>query len=306
MQLNEFPQSSRITIESREIFEAAYIFLPPFISDIAFSSLFSWQDIYPYRLSKLGPFLIVHYTADGKLVVLPPLLLQKMGNTCCFKSALKTASDTLAGFCAKNKLKLEFRFFPEFMLKYLEKEGYTITADRDAFDYIYKRSDLEKLPGQKFQPKRNLISQFQRKYKYSFEPLTEKNSGLIYKLLENSGNPADAKVVGRLLDNFKALGLSGMLITGESGVIAATIGSVVKRFIYKKACRDIAVVHFEKARLEYKGAYQMINNLYCASLPEQIEYVNREEDLGLEGLRKAKLSYNPDKLLEKFTLSPKI
>ncbi|MFH1368500.1 MAG: phosphatidylglycerol lysyltransferase domain-containing protein [Elusimicrobiota bacterium] len=298
--LKEFPHSSKIELESRGIFEAAYRNLPPSVSDLVFTNLFSWQDIYPYRISAVDRFLLIHYREDDKYIFLPPLLLDGKINAADFGPAFASAAQCIGDFCSKHGLGAEFRFVPELYLKYMKKDAYAPAQERDYSDYMYKRDNLARLPGQKYSAKRNLIKQFQRKYSGAYEPLSENNLHLVYKLLETDGSKTDYKVIERMVKNFVPLGLTGGLLISSGQVIAGTIGTVVGNFLYKKGCYNAAVVHFEKARLDHKGAYQAINNYFSSTLGENIDYVNREEDLGLEGLRKAKMSYHPDRLIEKY------
>ena len=294
-----------IDLESRALFDSAYRNLPPAVSDLVFTNLYSWQDIYPYRLSALGKLLLVHYRCGDELIFLPPLLLEGKISEKSFADSFSFAAECLAGFCRKEGLKAVFRFFPELYLKHINTGMFNVEPERDTYDYVYKRENLAGLPGQKYSAKRNLIKQFGGKYESKFELLADHNRHLLYGLLERDESKFDLKVVDRMLKNLEALSLSGGLITSGGKAVAGTIGTVVNNFLYKKGCYDIAVVHFEKALLEYKGAFQAINNYFSSSLNEKVEYINREEDLGLEGLRRAKLSYNPDKLIEKSKLTLK-
>jgi hypothetical protein len=107
-----------------------------------------------------------------------------------------------------------------------------------------------------------------------------------------------------MLNAFDLGFLGGMLLVGGN-VVALTVGSIFERFEYERAIEPTVVVHFENADLSVKGAYQMINQQFCEHLPAHIKYVNREEDLGLAGLRKAKMSYNPARFIEKSIIIPK-
>jgi hypothetical protein len=106
----------------------------------------------------------------------------------------------------------------------------------------------------------------------------------------------------RLVRNFALLDLYGGLLYADDKIVACSLGSIVHDFAYAEGTFPTVIVHHENALVEYKGAYQAVNQLFCAHLPENIVFVNREEDLGMSGLRKAKLSYDPDRLLVKSTV----
>ena len=138
---------------------------------------------------------------------------------------------------------------------------FQFTADRDYADYLYLRTDLATLAGKKFQSKRNHVNKFKR--------------ALVYAL-----------------HNFEELGLTGGILHVDGKIAAFTFGMPINQ--------DTFGVHVEKADTSIDGAYAMINYEFANHIPEQYVYLNREEDLGIEGLRKAKLSYQPAIILEKY------
>jgi uncharacterized protein len=301
-EFKSFPEYSALEIGHRPAVEEAYRNLPPSVSDIVFSSLFAWQEVYGYNFSVLGNFFLAWYTEGKNLVFLPPLLLSGKITDADFKKSFGALAQALAARAAAQGLKPQFKFIPELYVRHIDKSPFELVPEPGTFDYVYKRKNLAALAGQKFSPKRNLISQFKRKYEFSYEPLGEGNIKPVYKLLPADKSSAEFKVVDSLIRNFSPLGLRGGIITVRNEPVAATIAAVIRDFTYDRACYDTAVVHFEKASTDFKGSYQMINQYFAESLPEDVAGVNREEDLGIEGLRKAKMSYNPDKLIKKYRL----
>lgn len=178
--------------------------------------------------------------------------------------------------------------------------------DRDSFDYVYHIDDLAELKGKKFQKKRNHLNRFWATHPDAvLTPITPENlercKALVEKWyalrLENDPH-ADFKMeqvaIRRALANWEALGLEGLLLSVDGEDVAMTVGSTFGG--------DTFDIHFEKALDIADGAYAAINNGFARYLREkypQVSYLNREEDMGLEGLRKAKLSYNPHHLIEK-------
>ena len=185
--------------------------------------------------------------------------------------------------------------------KLLYGEYYEFIPQRDAFDYVYLQSDLATLSGKKYHSKRNHILAFSKKYDWKSEIITEQNIPKILECMEK-WYEANAEKTDELmktekegihfmLDNMQVLGIKGMAIFVDDKVVAFTLGSPINR--------DVFDVHIEKALPEYATAYAVINNEFAKALSDY-KYINREDDLGIEGLRKAKLSYKPHILLKKY------
>jgi len=178
--------------------------------------------------------------------------------------------------------------------------------DRDAFDYVYDINDLADLPGRKFQKKRNHLNRFrQQNPDHRLEPITEENLPEVEALVEKwyalreEADPhgdflLERAALKKALRQLEALELEGLLLRTSEGVVAMTLGSQLSD--------DTFDIHFEKALDIADGAYPAINNGFARYLREKypnIQFLNREDDMGIEGLRKAKLSYNPHHLVEK-------
>lgn len=180
---------------------------------------------------------------------------------------------------------------------------YNFYHSRNSFDYIYKVSDLAELSGKKYHPKRNHISYFKKNYVWSYEEISNANLNECIKMNEKwyesnfekdpDGIMAERNVLNLAFSNFEKFGFVGGLLRVNNEVVAFTFG--------EKLNNDTFVTHFEKAFADIRGAYPMINNLFAMNTISEYKFVNREDDLGSEGLRKAKLSYYPEILLEKFT-----
>ncbi len=167
-------------------------------------------------------------------------------------------------------------------------------------DYIYLSKDLATLQGKKYHAKRNHISKFFRNYPENhFETLDESNKEDAYKVViewhkENNMNieqSEEAKAIRESLDNLEEFKMQGAVLYVEEKPVAMTLGSEISPKAFD--------VNFEKALRQYDGVYAVINNEFAKTLTSY-EYINREEDMGLEGLRKAKLSYNPAIILDRF------
>ena len=178
--------------------------------------------------------------------------------------------------------------------------------DRDTFDYIYAIDDLAELKGRKFQRKRNHLNRFRTANPdHTLEPITGENLPQVRELVEQwytlrlEENPhgdyhMERAAITKAMDHFEELGMEGLLLRLNGEPVAMTMGSRLNE--------DTVDVHFEKALDIADGAYAAINNGFACYLREkypQVRWLNREDDMGLEGLRKAKLSYNPDHMVEK-------
>ncbi|MGN0396044.1 MAG: DUF2156 domain-containing protein [Coprococcus sp.] len=184
-------------------------------------------------------------------------------------------------------------------------DTYTYEQDRDSYNYIYTVDKLSHLSGQKLHGKRNHINSFLKKYPdYVYEDVNSDNiHDCLYVLKQwirrhqNTDNKNalaeyqyEYKIIEASLNNMDRLNMKGGLIRIDGVPVAFTIGEPI--------CRDTYDIHFEKADDSIQGLYQIINREFVSRNLSEYTYVNREDDLGIEGLRKSKLSYYPDILYE--------
>jgi len=193
------------------------------------------------------------------------------------------------------------------LLEKLFPDKFEIIRERRYDDYIYSAEKLSTLSGKALHSKRNHINSFENTYKdWRFEPLKRDNLHLCETLMEQWRDADPEHVDGDVFDEydalmlalnqFKELDMRGGLLWAGGQPVAFTLGEWL--------CKDTFVVHFEKARADIRGAYPMINRefvRYIRELYPEIEYINREDDMGLENLRKAKESYKPIMMVEKYT-----
>jgi hypothetical protein len=178
--------------------------------------------------------------------------------------------------------------------------------DRDFFDYEYLTDDLIHLRGKKYDGKRNHIKKFTKLYEFEYEKLTTAHIDdclrIMYdRCVDNDcgclrGNEyaCDRKPSAELLEHFGELDCKGALIKAAGHYEAFTVGEALNR--------DTAVIYIEKANIAFSGLYTFINQQFCEREWAWTTYINREEDEGAPGLRKAKLSYHPNRLIEKYTI----
>lgn len=178
--------------------------------------------------------------------------------------------------------------------------------DRDGFDYIYAIDDLADLKGRKFQRKRNHLNRFRDAHPdYSIEPITQENLPEVKALLEqwyaeqvqthpHSDFHMEKAAIKKALEHREDLGMEGIVLRVDGRLWAMTMGSPLSEETFD--------IHFEKALNGQDGAYAAINCEFARYLREKypnLKWLDREDDMGLEGLRKAKMSYNPTRMIEK-------
>ena len=184
---------------------------------------------------------------------------------------------------------------------------FRIQPDRNSFDYIYSIDDLADLKGRKFQKKRNHLNRFRENHpSWRTEPICSENLPAVREMAKSwyahrheidpqGSYTLEEIALERALCDPEKLALEGLVLLEDQQVLAFSLAS--------RLSEDTYDVHFEKAREDVDGAYTAINQQMAFHLREkhpELRYLDREEDMGLEGLRKAKLSYNPVRLIEKY------
>ena len=185
-------------------------------------------------------------------------------------------------------------------------EEFSQTESRDDFEYLYLTEKLKNLSGKKFHSKRNHISAFSKAHNWSYESITPEVLPDLFKMADKWTNemkkltddPLSIEVENQAIKEYfphmKKLGIRGGLIRVDGEIVAFTFGTPINDKVFD--------IHSEKALPEFRTAYSVINREFIANDLADFLYVNREDDMGLEGLRKAKLSYHPDILLKKYVI----
>jgi hypothetical protein len=188
-----------------------------------------------------------------------------------------------------------------------EKLGDRVSAEasRSQWDYLYSIPELATLKGNRFHKKKNLVNQFKKNYEFQYLPLTEAVTDLAAGMQESwcvwrdceSNEVLDDEnaAIAKVLSSWQKLErITGGAIMVGSNMVAYTVAEYL--------AGDTLLIHFEKGNPEYKGVYQAINQMFLEQVGNNFQIVNREQDLGDEGLRKAKLSYLPIDFLKKFSV----
>ena len=293
-----------ITLADREkAIRCAHAYSYP-LCEHCFTDLFIWNAHYGTKICFYRGFMLLRMKSveSGKTYYLAPVGEGDLADVI-------REIETDAG-----ELGVPFRMIsiPEEMIPRIEAVcpgKYEYSWSEDAADYVYLSEKLRTLSGKKLQSKRNLVNRFLSTYegRWSYEDITEDNKQdalqLHYKWCELNSCARETAFQGetcaviRALNNFDALDLRGGLLRVDGKPVAFTLGC--------RSTDDVFVVQIEKADHNYPGAYQMINQQFVLHNCQGVLYVNREEDLGIEGLRKAKQSYHPAFLAKKYVAIPK-
>jgi hypothetical protein len=259
--------------------------------------MFIWRDAYQLQWTIAADCLCIKGVLDGEHFVLAPI-----GDN---NSAMEKALDNLEAHFSDHNWPFKIRDIERSVVNVIKtiKPGYyTFTEDRSNFDYVYRTQDLIHLSGRSYHSKKNHVNTFRRLYSnYQYYPLTEAltDACIAYELewckakgVGSSSLILERNAIIEALNNFNALKLTGGIISIAEKIVAFTIGQQLND--------DTAVIHMEKANPSHKGLYATINQEFCRNSWRHFKYINRQEDLGIPGLRKAKESYHPVKLIEKY------
>ncbi|MBE6717668.1 MAG: DUF2156 domain-containing protein [Ruminococcaceae bacterium] len=265
---------------------------PDGIAMFGFTSLFLWKDYYNTRYSLINGNVVAKGTSDsGKNVIYFPRGLESS-----IKETVEYILDTVEGDISFMPLTADTaekirEYYPDAKIKTLDGKC----------EYVYSQKDLALLEGKKYHAKRNHISKFNKQYESEYIEINEENLHILRECAEHlfwkieNSPKQEYEAIKLAIDNFSELKLRGCVITVDGKYVAYSIGSMINE--------NTADIHFEKADREYDGSYAFVNNSFAKYGFHDAEYINREEDLGIEGLRKAKLSYYPIRLNQMYRIS---
>ncbi len=284
-----------LTMEDKAAVEAVLLRQNDRGCEYSFANLYLWGR---QQVARVGESLVVFSQFNRKSVYLYPV-----------GGDIRAALDAIVHDAAKRGIPCRITGLLQddcAMLEQLFPGKFRYHIDRDSFDYVYDIHGLADLNGRKYQKKRNHINRFLQEYPdYTVQPLTEDNLAEACRMTEQWYEDRQKEdphqdfymerfAIFKALREFKALDMEGMLLKSADRVLAMTMGSPLNETTFD--------IHFEKALERSDGVYGMINREFARYLREkhpQLQWLNREDDMGLEGLRKAKMSYSPDFMIEK-------
>lgn len=277
-------------------------FLKPFAEksmscEITPMTLLIWKNYYHQKIAFYDDMMFVSLGENSEIFLLP------------FADDMKKAVNILKDYQRSRNRALVFLGAEGVRLDTFNElfcEEFSQAESRDDFEYLYLTEKLKNLSGKKFHSKRNHISAFSKAHEWSYETLTPEILPEVFKMADRwteemkmlTDDPKSIEVENAALKEYlpqmQKLNLRGGCIRVNGEIIAFTFGSPINSKVFD--------IHVEKALPEFRTAYSLINREFIANELCDFEYVNREDDMGLEGLRKAKLSYRPDILLKKYVI----
>ena len=266
-------------------------------SDMLFGNLYIWHFSRDISYAILNDCLVIKTKFPNEKY---PFIFYPLG----LGDRQKTIKDVMDYFLSNN-MKFAIKSLEPYQKYELEKNMpniFDISPNRDRFDYIYNVSDLINLNGRKLHSKKNHLNKFLNLYpNFIYERIDSSNAIDVFESyvewFNKNPNITDGlrnEFVGieSALRNFNLLDMKGGVIKIDNKIAAFTLGEQINS--------NSVVIHIEKANTFYEGIYQAINQQFLFNEWNEMEFVNREEDLGIEGLRRAKMTYNPIRFVEKF------
>ena len=293
-----------ITIDSIKELQPYFDLVNYEACEYCFTTLYIWQHAYKTRYVISNDFAIIMAESEGDTFSILPLAK---------KENLHKAIDFIIEYFKGENKKVYFRGVTKEIVEILQKDypnKFEYIEERDLFDYVYDGESLRTLAGRKNQKKRNHINAFLKDYegRYEYKLLHEDDFEDCLNLLKewiinkeehnefDEGMDDESIGIKKIFDNYEylkeRLKIAGIYIDGK--LEAFTMGELINS--------NMALIHIEKANPNIRGLYPYINQQFILNEFENVEFVNREEDLGIPGLRKAKLSYHPIKFVEKYTV----
>lgn len=291
----------RPELEDKELISSYFAKAPGRSCERTFVNVYLWSRHYKVKFAVIEDALVFRDEGDGFAFSYPA------GKD----EAVKKALEALMEYCRERKC--PFRLYNVTEEHFAQLCGwfpdrFQIRYDRDAADYVYETEKLATLAGKKLHGKRNHINKFKALYPdWSYESLNDDNVEECFQMAlkwrnqngcdDDAEKNAEMCVTLNSLRLYKELGLRGGVLKIGEKIAAFSVGEPL--------CSDTFVVHIEKAFPDIEGAYPMINQQFVLHECMDYTYVNREEDTGAEGLRKAKLSYRPVFMVEKGIVTEK-
>lgn len=294
---------SDITIDKKEYLDKFLLRRISVNSEFSFTNLFMWRKSYDMKYTVIDDMLcILPKHADGpRSATFPIGFVNSDGSE---KDITNVINQLISFFesCGHEPL---IRLYDERAVEKLVEtfpDRFIITEDRGSFDYVYKISDLIELPGKKYHSKRNHLNRFKNTYpNFEYSRLTSDNAQECLDLFDSWKNSKDVEAEGldeereavaELLRNFDKLNIIGGCLRVDGKMIAFSFGEALNH--------DTVVIHLEHADTSYTGVFPAINQIFLQNEWSSYTYVNREEDMGIPGMRKAKESYRPAFMVKKY------
>lgn len=283
-----------VTLEDRAFFEKLYSLYPQTHSDNTFTNMVCWNHFANYQYAYQEKNIILASTIEGTTRFRPPIGPR---NPALLRSLLRLASEV-----SDNEPIVLIDPDTTMWMRSV-CPGINLVPDRNHFEYVYRAADLATLSGKNYLTIRRQVNKFRKNCMSAIEPMTSENREEVKRFLiqwcEWKGCEGDLVLAHEkdavffAVDHFDELPLEGLLIRVDSAIAAISL--------FEPLNADTALVHFEKGLPDCEGIYKVINQEAAALLSRQFTYINRESDLGVAGLREAKMRYHPHHMVEVFS-----
>ena len=303
---------NRITVENREYLEQYLNGYDYRTSGLSFSALYMWRDINQFSWMQCGDYVLLSGVSHLELDegIEEPFLFPVLTKTGQYDvEGLRAAVFEAKRIFEEAGHPFSMRLVPFHMLD-IYKEAFPdemkYIDDRPNYDYLYLRQSLVELKGKDLHPKRNHLNYFHKNFQYEYVELTSAMADDAMRFIADFNRRKEIpenemqlllmeeEAMADVFRNLEKVGYTAGAILIDGKIQALSIGGQLNK--------NTMTVHVEKANTEFRGMYQAINNEFCKNVPEYIKYMNREEDMGIANLRKAKLSYKPCELVEKYII----
>jgi len=290
----KYPEFTALEAVHKDTVEEALKGMNTRVSEFHFAEMYIWRAQRETRISFMDNTVIIRLNRGNGPAFYRPFNGKEKPDTAIMAALLKdNPGHYIYGITAE-----EISLSPEI------SSAFAVSEDPGDADYIYMREDLAGLHGRKYDGKRNHLKKFAAIEGTSFEKI---GTGNIKEVLEFQYDWCEMR---RCEDDMSLVNegaaainlIEEFLMLGAFGVLVRVDGRVRGYSLAVRQGNDTAVIILEKADHTYQGIYQAINNRMNIEMPEDIKYVNREQDMNIEGIRKAKLSYHPALILKKHTL----
>jgi len=295
-----YPDFIPLDIDQKESLHPRLSLTADGVSEFSFSGLYLFRDRYNYRISRDGS--PSPDGGEGGFIIsgVQPAHGEEKAKTFFMTPCAAPDQQTLESLFASHDY---WKNISETVLspvrEKLEERGIVFAEDRDNFDYLYYREELAELAGKKYHKKKNHVNNFLHAYPdHEQKPMSAALVPAAIEIMDrwrqDKAEDGDFKAAREALDLFDALALRGSIFFVNGKPAAYCLGESIAR-------GKMFVIHFEKAIDEYRGIYQFLNQAFAESLPRFFTLINREQDLGSEGLRQAKMTYRPCGFVKKYT-----
>lgn len=292
-----YPEFRRLHASDREAIAAALVASGVRSADYSAFNLLGWQYTREPRISRFGGFILLDIEWAGR----EHDLLAPIGS-----GDLRTFLEVWRADLARRQVPPVMSYVPAAIKDAIVAifPGCSALPQPDDRDYLHRRDHLTRLPGRAFHAKRNFVNRVQHELAPTVRPSTPADRAAIIAFLDqwytdfgehSEGFALERLATLRMLPQIDSIGGLCLMVEVENRLVGISLAAPLTT--------DTWVVHLEKAVSEIKGMYQFLNHAMASRIPESVIWINRESDLGIPGLRQAKLSYQPDGFEEKFTIT---